>query len=156
MNHRASLRFIRPQHVIFGVVLFYYMVEYVWWYKLNLQCEPLPCYPPEHVPVISNSFLLLCTSTLFLFRKSWSYLVMLLTSGLIINDLGLGMLRACAASAGESVLSKAALSCWWGITGIEQPRNLLQLLLAGVMFGCAVYALLRRFKRARPWGRIIR
>jgi hypothetical protein len=121
------------------------------WERL-MKCTPLPCYPGEHLPAISEPLQLFFAALALAVNKWWSRIIAMLISAYAIYDLGYSMLASCAFAHDEPVLSWSALLCWWQIVAFEAPRDLLNFSIALLVFSYAAF-LLGRHSLFNPTSR---
>lgn len=134
---------LKPRAIILGVTLFNYIVDRISWERLMASCQPLPCYPGDHTPVIGDPFKLLFAAFFLILNKWWGNLIALLVSGKLIYEYGYLMLVNCSFIREQPLLSGSVFRCWWQITAVDAPHHLLHFILALLIFSFAVVSLAR-------------
>jgi hypothetical protein len=139
----ALLYLLKPKAIILGFTLFYYVVDRVSWEQLMASCQPLPCYPGDHIPAVGDPFKLLSAAFFLVLNRWWGNLIALLVSGKLIYEYGYLMLVSCSFMREQPVLSGSVFRCWWQISAFEAPHHLLRFILALLIFSFASASLAR-------------
>ena len=93
-------------------------------------CQPLPCYPGDHIPAIGDPFKLLFAASFLVLNRWWGNLIALLVSGKMIYEYSYLMMVSCSFMREQPMLSQDVFRCWWQISAYEAPHHLLHLFLA--------------------------
>jgi hypothetical protein len=145
-SYKQKLRFLlEPKAMLLGFALFYYVSDYVFWKRLISTCssQTLPCYPPEHEPMMSIPFILLLASIALWLSRYWSYPIAMWLSGWIFYNYSYKMLASCTFMVSQPLFSRVTFKCWWTIVSVEAPRFLLYLAFSAIVFLYAAISLAR-------------
>jgi hypothetical protein len=138
---------LKPEAMIFGIALFYYVVQRVRWEQLMSSCSPLPCYPGDHTYRINEPFTLLFASCALLPGKWWGHVLALLVSWNVLYGYTYKAMLGCSATHDYPLLSSGTLNCWWQISVLEASHISIYLGLGTVIFLCATILLARKLFR---------
>ena len=133
--------------MIFGLALFYYVVERVRWEQLMSACSPVPCYPGDHNYLITEPFELFIAACALLPNKWWSHAIAFLISGNVLKSYTFNAMHGYAAAHDDPLLSWATLAGWWRASVYEAPQISIYLGLGAVIFLCATALLVRKIFR---------
>jgi hypothetical protein len=141
-------RLVQPKAIILGVALLFVVVAHISvarWYR-EFGNGPIDVYPDHWLNV---PYILLFATAMLLVSRWWSYLLALAIGGWLIYSLGyLGVLSTSNAQ-NQPLLSFWVLRVWFMQKYAWQPQELLQLTLAFVIAGFAVFGLARVLRRQR-------
>ncbi len=145
LNSRLLLsHFLNVRGVIFAVCLGNFIVRCVVVHRLDREMRAYG-YVEHWYPglVMVEPFLLLASGVLLLFNRWWSFLLALLASARVIYSLGYLSWTAIHNAHDVPMLSWQAMEKLWYVIYQPRPEYLFEVVLAVVIFICAVVFLAR-------------
>lgn len=146
-DKRLLKRFVEIKAILFGFTILHLvaMAVYVVRYSQKYSAFSDHWNPSR---ILQEPVLLFLGAAALLVSKLWGYLVAIVTSGIVIYEVGYLGLVATSSAHGRSILTWYVAKTWWVNTFTAQPQYIIELVLATVIGTYAIRLLWRHLRKS--------